>query len=419
MATVVLLGSLDTKEREYHYVCERLVEAGVTPLLVDFGVLSDPSVKADISAAEVANAAGHSLDELRSARKEKENRSIALDVMTEGLIKILDRLRSENRCDAVFGLGGSGGTSVVSAAMRSLPLGVPKLIVSTMACGNIGGYVGTKDIAILYSVTDIAGLNRISRPILRNAAFGIAGMAKHAAAAKEDTSKPLIAVTMFGITTPCALQIIEGLEKAGFETTVFHTNGSGKAMEELIDKGLIDGVIDMTTKELTDHTFGGAFGAGPHRLEAAGRMGIPQVVIPGGLEVCNFGPRDTVPARFDTPERKIIIHNPFVCAARINMEESQQIGALFAAKVNAAKGPTAVLIPLDGKDRYQEPPDGPWIDKEKDEAMFCAIRGNLRNDIPLRELDLYINDPLFAEAAVQAFITLWDGYKKHEAGNAN
>jgi uncharacterized protein (UPF0261 family) len=244
-------------------------------------------------------------------------------------------------------------------------------------------------------------------------------MAKHAAAAQEDISKPLIAVTMFGITTQCGLRIIEGLEQAGFETTVFHANGSGKAMEELIDKGLIDGVIDMTTKELTDQTFGGAFGAGPHRLEAAGRMGIPQVVIPGGLEVCNFGPRETVPASFDMPERKIIIHNPFVCAGRLNKEESQQIGSLFAAKVNAAKGPTAVLIPLEGKDRYQEPPDGPWIDKEKDEAMFHAIRTSLRKDIPLQELELYINDPRFADAAVKAFIELWDGVKKHEAGNAH
>ncbi len=419
MATVVLLGSLDTKGREYRFVCERLVEAGVTPVLVDFGVLSDPTVKTDISAAEVAAAAGHTLEELRLARKEKDNRAVALDVMTAGLISILDRLRSENRCDAVFGLGGSGGTSVVSAAMQSLPLGVPKLIVSTMACGNIGGYIGTKDIAILYSVTDIAGLNRISRPILRNAAFGIAGMAKHAALGHEDTSKPLIAVTMFGITTPCGLRIIECLEDAGFETTVFHTNGSGKAMEELIDKGLIDGVIDMTTKELTDDTFGGAFGAGPHRLEAAGKKGIPQLVIPGGLEVCNFGPRDTVPEKFTTPDRKLIIHNPFVCASRINKEESQQIGALFAAKVNAAQGPTAVLIPLEGKDRYQEPPDGPWIDKDKDEAMFHAIRTNLRKDIPLQELELYINDPRFAEAAVETFIKLWEVAKKDKAGDGN
>jgi uncharacterized protein (UPF0261 family) len=395
------------------------VEEAVTPLLVDFGVLADPAVNADISSAEVARAAGNSLEALRSARKEKDSRAIAMDVMTAGLIKILERLRLENRCDAVFGLGGSGGTSVVSAAMRSLPLGVPKLIVSTMATGNIGGYVGTKDIAILYSVTDIAGLNRISRPILRNAASAIAGMAKHVATGHEDTSKPLVAVTMFGITTPCALRIIECLEEAGFETTVFHANGSGKAMEELIDHGLVNGVIDMTTKELTDDTFGGAFGAGPHRLEAAGRMGIPQVVIPGGLEVCNFGPRETVPAKFSTPDRKIIIHNPFVCAARLNKEESQQIGALFAAKVNAAKGPTEVLIPLEGKDRYQEPPDGPWIDKEKDEAMFHAIRTNLRKDIPLEELELYINDPRFAEAAVRAFIGLWQTAKKEPAPHAD
>ena len=415
MPTVVLLGTLDTKGREYGYVKEILVEAGVTPLLLDFGVLDDPPFKPDISASEVAKAGGAELSDLRVGPAEGDARAIALETMTKGLIEILKNLRAEGRCDAVFGLAGSGGSSVISAGMRSLPLGIPKLLLSTMASGDVGHYIGTKDICIMYSVTDIAGLNRVSRPILRNAAHAIAGMATGGPPTEEE-DKPLVALTMFGITTPGVLRIVEGLEKAGFETMVFHANGSGRAMEELIDEGLIDGVIEYAVSELTDYTLGGAFGAGPNRLEAAGRQGIPQVVVPGGIEVLNFGPRDTVPEKYDKPERKIIIHNAFVCAVRINKEESVQLGTLLAEKVNATKGPAAVVLPLDGLDMYEAPPDGPWIDKEKDEALFGAIRSNLREDILLIELDAYINDHDFADAALEAFLKLWAEYQNGQEG---
>ena len=409
MPTVVLLGTLDTKGREYGYVRECLIEASVTPLMVDFGVLGDPPFEPDISASEVAGAGGGDLLDLRLARGAKDARAAALATMTNGLIKILDNLRAESRCDAVFGLVGSGGSSVISDAMRSLPLGVPKLLLSTMASGNVGGYIGTRDIAVMYSVTDIAGLNRISRPVLRNAAFGIAGMAK-AGTPPEKESKRLIAVTMFGITTPGGLRIVEQLEKAGFETVVFHANGSGRAMEELIDEGLIDGVIEYSLSELTDYTVGGDFHAGPNRLEAAGRQGIPQVVVPGGIEVCNFW-RETLREEYNTPERKLIIHNAFVCAIRINNEESVQLGTLVAKKLNLTKGPAAVLIPLDGLDMYEEPPDGPWIDKEKDRALFDAIHANLREGILYQEHNAYINDYEFADATVDTFLTLWETHQ--------
>jgi len=412
MPTVVLLGTLDTKGREYGYVKECLIEAGVTPLMIDFGVLTDPPFKPDISASEVAKAGGAILADLRFSQTDRDARALALDAMTKGLIEILKKLRADARCDVVFGLGGSGGSSVISAAMRSLPLGVPKLLLSTMASGDVGHYVGTRDICIMYSVTDIAGLNRVSRPILRNAAHAVAGMAVGGPPA-EGEDKPLVAITMFGITTPGALRIVEQLEEAGFETIVFHANGSGRAMEELIDDGLIDGVIEYTLSELTDHTLGGAFGAGPNRLVAAGRHGIPQVIVPGGIEVLNFGPRDTIPKKFDEPERLIVIHNAFVCAVRINKEESVQLGTLVAKKVNATNGPAAVLLPLNGLDMYEAPPDGPWIDKEKDGALFEAIRSNLREDIPLIEIDAYINDHEFADATADAFLQLW---KEHQQG---
>jgi uncharacterized protein (UPF0261 family) len=293
--------------------------------------------------------------------------------------------------------------------MRSLPLGVPKLLLSTMASGNVGGYIGTRDIAIMYSVTDIAGLNRISRSILRNAAFGIAGMAK-AGAPPEKENKRLIAVTMFGITTPGGLRVVEPLEKAGFETVVFHANGSGRAMEELIDEGLIHGVIEYTLSELTDYTLGGDFHAGPNRLEAAGRQGIPQVVVPGGIEVCNFW-RESLSEEYDTPERKLIVHNAFVCAIRANQPESVQLGTLVAKKLNATQGLAAVLIPLNGLDMYEEPPDGPWIDKEKDRALFDAIHANLREGILYQEHNAYINDHEFADATVDTFLTLWETHQ--------
>jgi uncharacterized protein (UPF0261 family) len=267
----------------------------------------------------------------------------------------------------------------------------------------------------MYSVTDIAGLNRISRPILKNAAYAVAGMAKGGAPANSE-DKPLAAVTMFGITTIGAMRVIERLESLGFETVVFHANGSGRAMEELIDEGLIDGVIEYTLSELTDYTFGGAFHAGPHRLEAAGRQGIPQVVVPGGIEVLNFGPRDTVPEKYDKPNRKLIVHNPFVCAVRLNEVESAQMGMLVAEKLNAATGPTAVLLPLNGLDMYEDPPDGPWIDKEKDEALFEAIRSNLKEDILLLELDAHINEREFADATVDTFLELWAKAQSRKTG---
>ncbi len=410
-----MLGTLDTKGREYEYAMACLRDAGVLPLMVDFGVLADPAFPPDISPAEVAAAGGTDLHELRFAQEGSEMRARALATMTAGLIKILTRLRAEKRCDAVFGLGGSGGSSVIAAAMRSLPLGIPKLLVSTMASGDVRGYIGTKDMAIMYSVTDIAGLNRVSRQVLRNAAYGIAGMAQGTAApAKSD--KPLIAITMFGITTPCGLRVVEQLEQIGFETIVFHANGSGRAMEELIDEGVIDGVMDLTPKELTDFTMGAAFHAGPNRLEAAGRKGIPQLVGTGGVEVMNFGPMETMPEKYKTPDRKVIVHNALVCAARINMEESVQMGTLLAGKINAATGPTGVIVPLRGFDKYEMPPDGPWIDPEKDAALISALHGSLRDGISYQEVPANINEPIFADNAVKAFLELWERRQK-PAGN--
>jgi len=405
--TVVLVGSLDTKAREYAFVKERLQVAGVIPVVLDFGVLQDPPFPPDFSAEDVASAAGAKLSDLRFAREGTDTRAVALATMERGVSVILRRLVDEGRCDGVLGLAGSGGSSVISGAMRSLPLGMPKLLVSTMASGNVGGYIGTRDICIMYSVTDIAGLNRVSRMVLSNAAAAIAGMGRDRRTA-PDGDRPLVALTMFGITTPGVLRLVERLENAGFETIVFHATGSGgRAMEEMMDEGLIDGVIDYTTSELVDDMLGGVFSAGPHRLEAAGRNGIPQVVVPGALEVLNFGARDTVPEKYDRPERKLIIHNSNVCAVRTTKEESAQLGKIFATKVSGATGPVSVLIPTKGLDKY-EAVGGPWVDPDTDRVLFAAIKSNMRKDIPVTELPYNINDPEFADATFDAFMELWE-----------
>lgn len=412
MSTVVLIGTLDTKGPEYAFVKERLIEAGVTPVVIDFGVLGDPFFEPEYSASQVAQAAGSSLEQLRFSREGTDTRAVALDTMSRGIIEVLRQLRQENRCDAVLGFGGSGGSSVISAGMRSLPVGVPTVLVSTMASGDVRRFVDTKDLCLMYSVTDIAGLNRVSRKILTNAAYAAAGMATAHSTVETTDDKPLIAVTMFGITTPGVLRIVHQLEAAGFETVVFHAVGSGgKAMENMIDDGLIDGVIDYTLAELTDELLGGWFTAGPNRFEAASRHGIPQVVVPGAIEVLNFGPVSSVPEKYQKPERMLIVHNPNVCAVRATKEEQIELGRIIARKLSKATGPAAILFPKKGLDSYEQPPDGPWINEEADQAMFDTIRAELRNDIEILEVDANINDAVFADKTVETFLRLWQ--QKH------
>ena len=296
--------------------------------VVDVGVLGEPAFAPDIPAADVARAGGAELADLRFTREGSDTRAVALDTMARGATAVVGELHARGRCDGVMGLGGSGGSTVVSAVLRSLPVGVPKLLVSTMASGNVRTFVGTSDVTLVYSVTDVQGLNRVSRRVLANAAHAMAGMVAHRAS-RPGTDVPLVALTMFGITTPAVQRVQATLEAAGFETIVFHAVGSGgQAMEEMIDAGLIDGVVDLTTSELTDELCGGVFSAGPERLTAAGRAGIPQVVVPGALEVINFGPRDTIPARYDVPERRIVVHNPSVSAVRVTAEEGAELGRI-------------------------------------------------------------------------------------------
>lgn len=395
---VLLIGTLDTKGSEIGYVRDLVTERGHRALVLDAGVQGEPPFEPDVPAVEVAAAGGGSLDELRR----RADRGHALGVMARGAAALASRLHADGDVHAVLSLGGSCGTAIGTAAMRELPVGVPKVMVSTVASGDVGGYVGVKDVTMIHSVVDIAGLNRVSRRILANAAGAVCGMVEQEVPEAED--RPLVAATMFGVTTPCVEQARELLEQAGYEVLVFHATGSGgRAMEELIDAGFIAGVADVTTTEWCDELVGGVLGAGPGRLEAAGRRGIPQVVSCGALDMVNFRSRDTVPRRFR--DRNLHEHNPQVTLMRTTPEECAELGRILADKLNAATGPTTLLLPLRGVsaiDREGEP----FHDPEADEALFEALRDHLSDEVELVELDMHINDPEFA-------ITLADRLLRH------
>lgn len=409
MATVVLLGTLDTKGSEYEFVRERVQGAGCDVLLVDVGTMGS-RVGADISADEVAAAGGAD----RAALAAAGDRGPAVAAMSAGATAVVRRLHEEGRLDGILGLGGSGGSSLVSAAMRALPIGVPKLLVSTMASGDTRPYVGTSDIAMLYSVVDIAGINGISERILANAAAAIAGMARAAAGFTPTAgSRPLIGATMFGVTTPCVTVAREVLEERGYEVLVFHATGAGgRSMEALMEAGFITGSLDITTTELADELVGGVLSAGPDRLEAAGRLGLPQVVSLGALDMVNFGPLDTVPPRF--MERNLYVHNPTVTLMRTTEEECAALGRVIARKLDAARGPLSVFIPLRGLSMI-DVAGGPFHDPAADGALVRELRAGLRPDVEVVEVDADINDPGFARAMAARLDELYRAWASDRA----
>jgi uncharacterized protein (UPF0261 family) len=314
--------------------------------------------------------------------------------MGRGAAEVVRRLHEEGRLDGILAVGGSGNSSIAAQAMRVLPVGVPKLIVSTLASGDTRPYVGATDVSMTYSVVDISGLNRISERILANAAGAIAGMAK--VRVEERLGKPLVGATMFGVTTPCVTRARERLEELGYEVLVFHATGTGgQSMEALARGGFLAGVLDITTTELADDLVGGVLSAGPDRLEAAGELGLPQVVSLGALDMVNFGPRETVPEQFEG--RNLYVHNPTVTLMRTTPDECAELGRRIARKLSAAKGPAALFVPLRGVSMIATE-GGPFHDREADEALFGALRDNLGENVELHELDLDVNDPAFAEA---------------------
>ncbi len=392
MATVVLVGTLDTKGVEYDYLRSRLREQGVDVVLVDAGVMGEPLAEPDIGREEVGRAAGAEVTELAATG----DRGAAVETMARGAAEIVKRLRAEGRLDGILGLGGSGGSAIATYAMRQLPVGVPKLMVSTVASGDTRPYVGAVDVTMMYSVVDIAGINQISARILTNAAAAIAGMAAAQAIEIADTGKPLVGATMFGVTTPCVTRARERLEELGYEVLVFHATGTGgQSMEALMRGGFIAAALDATTTELADDLVGGVLSAGPDRLEAAGEVGIPQVVSLGALDMVNFGPMETVPERFR--ERRLYVHNPTITLMRTTPEECAELGRRIARKLNAAQGPVSLFIPLRGISLIAV--EGQvFYDPDADEALIAALREDLDDSVDVRELNTDINDPAFAEA---------------------
>ena len=399
MRTVVVAGAFDTKGADYEFLVECLRSHGVNVLTIDFGVIADPLFAPDITNAEVARAGGADLTALRQSK----DKTFAMRVMAEGLPRILARLREEGRLDGVCGMGGSGGTAILSAGMRSLPIGLPKLLVSTVAAGDVSAYVGSADMTFMHSVVDVAGLNRISRQIYANAAAAIAGMV-NAGRPESTAEKPLVAASMFGNTTACIDRARLTLDRAGWEVLVFHATGSGgRTMQRLESEGFLAGMLDLTTTELADEVCGGIFSAGTERVNIAAASAIPVVLAPGCVDMCNFGSRASVPVKYGS--RLLYEWNPNVTLLRTNVEENRKIGGLIAETANACAGPVVVLLPLRGVSMLDSA-GGPFWDPDADRACFDAIRSSLQQDIPVIEVDANINDPVFADRASQVFLEL-------------
>ena len=388
---VAVLGTFDTKGRELDYLINAIKKAGAQVLTIDTGIGVPQCIKPDISNDEVAATVGVRTAEL----KRNNDRGYAIKCMVSGAERVLLRLYADNKVNAVIGLGGSAGATIGTSAMRKLPIGFPKMMISTVASGDVRPYVGEKDIIMMNSVVDIAGINRISSAILTTAANAIAGMATGSAADIVD-DKPLIVATMFGVTTPCVTKAKDYLEAAGFEVLVFSASGiGGRTMESLIETGMISGVLDVTTTEWCDELVGGILGAGPKRLDAAAHCAIPQVVSVGALDMVNFGPKGTVPEKFK--DRKLYEHNATITLMRTTKEETARLGELIADKLSKSKAPCTLFIPLKGVSMIDA--EGmPFHGPEENRALFDALRKGCSDNVRIIEKDLHINDDDFALA---------------------
>lgn len=402
MKTIAIAGTFDTKGKEFLYVKGLVEELGLVPFMIHTGVF-DPAFEVDVTNTEVASAAGYDISDIVKRR----DRAMATEALSKGMQVLIPKMYEQGKFDGIISFGGSGGTSLVTPAMRALPIGVPKVMVSTMASGNVAQYVGTSDIVMMPSIVDVAGLNKISRTIFRNAVLAIAGMVGCREKLKPDaqTDKPLIAASMFGVTTPCVDQAKAYLEEKGYEVLVFHATGTGgRTMEALIDAGYFTGVLDLTTTEWCDEIVGGVLTAGDTRCEAAIRQKIPQVVSVGACDMVNFGPIDTVPEKFS--DRNLYKHNPTVTLMRTTVPENAKVGSKLAEKWNKAESDMVLMLPQKGVsmiDAEGQPFDGT---KER-EMLFNTLKAGISNNhVKLIELDANINDKEFAIAAAEQLIRL-------------
>jgi uncharacterized protein (UPF0261 family) len=396
--SVYILATLDTKAAEVQFLREQLLGRGLKVKVVDTGILGEPGVSADIRRAEFFRQAGVRLEQLQ----QKADRGHAIATAANAAEKLAKTAHLSGDLTGILGLGGSAGTTIASAAMRVLPIGVPKLLISTLASGDVRPYVGTRDICMMYSVVDVSGLNRISRKILNNASMAMAGMLQ-SQPVEADHDKPIVAATMFGVTTPCVEAAKKPLEDSGYEVLTFHATGvGGRTMEGLIRDGLVRGVLDITTTELADQLVGGVMAAGVDRLTAAAIKGIPQVISVGALDMVNFGPIDTIPERFR--QRRLYQHNPTVTLIRTTPEENDQLGKEIAEKACAAHGPTVVVLPLRGVSALDAEGKPFWW-PEANDALFQSIR-NWIYGVELIEVDANINDLAFSQVVSEQLLKM-------------
>jgi uncharacterized protein (UPF0261 family) len=393
--TVAVLAALDTKAEEAEFVCEQMRAHGVVPLLVDFGVLGEAGLVARVDRAAVAAAAGADLANLRLAR----DPGVAGRTMASGLRRMLGRLHTSGAISGVLALGGAKGTAIACEAMRGLPFGVPRVMVTTAASGDTRRFIGSSHIVLVPTVADLLGLNRITRPVLAQASSMVTALVRTPRLAAS--GGPAVAVSSFGVTTACASRVRAQLIADRYEVVVFPASGiGGEAMEALIGTGEVSGVIDLTTTELADDLVGGTCSAGPRRLESASAAGIPQVVSLGALDMVNFGPASSVPAAF--AQRQLYQHGSAVTLMRTSVDENRQLGELLARKLNRASGPTAVVVPGAGFSDYDRP-GGPFFDPDADRACILALEQQLAPHIRLVRTEAHINDPGFASLLVETY----------------
>lgn len=396
MARIAVVGTLDTKGTEHQFVADLIAEKGHEPILVDVGGLGPATVSPDVSREVVAKSTGIDLATIVRQR----DRGALVSAMSEAAAGYLSGAFERGEFDGLISLGGSGGTAIATAAMRALPIGVPKVMVSTMASGDVQGYVGEKDILMMPSIVDVAGLNRFSRVIFTRAVGAICGMLDTNVVQTDD--RPIIVASMFGNTTDCVQAAQKVFESAGYEVLVFHATGAGgRTMESLIESGMVAGVFDVTTTEWADELAGGVLTAGPHRLEAAARNGVPAVIAPGCLDMVNFGSPDSIPSSYQN--RLFYEHNPQVTLMRTSVEESLKLGQVLAEKLNKSVGPVTVLLPLKGLSVIGAEGE-PFYCPEADRALFQSIREHLRKGIEIVEVDALVNDADFSSACVTALL---------------
>lgn len=396
--TVAILATLDTKGTEVAFLKECLRQTGVQVRIIDGGIMGRATVQAHIPAGVLARKAGSSLTALRGLGHEGQ----AMTIMIRGAARVVQDLYKQGELDGLIGIGGSMGTSLGTGAMRALPFGVPKLMVSTMASRDTRPYVGSKDILMFHSVVDLVGLNRMTRQVLSQAAGAIAGMVqakrKKPTATKE---RPLIAVGTLGTTEGCLRHFRGSLEEAGWEIAVFHTVGSGGlALEELVLEGTPQAIIEISLKEIVDHIFKGSYDAGPTRLEAGLKKGLPTIIIPGNIDFISTGPPETLPNRYK--KRPIHVHNPAICVVRTNGQEMKRLAKVVAEKISLARGPLAVLLPTKGFSAFDSP-GKPFFDLKTDQVFIDTLKNLLPQNIPVREVPAHINEPLFGQEVFNSF----------------